>query len=72
MSAKIVGTCALCKSQNIILQDSHIIPKFVSRRLIKKSITGFLRQASNPNKRLQDGDSTYLLCADCEQKFSKY
>jgi hypothetical protein len=31
----------------------------------------YLRSAKYPNKRVQDSDKHELLCADCEQKFSK-
>ncbi|GLH64483.1 hypothetical protein [Parageobacillus sp. G301] len=66
----IVGTCALCKEQNVILEESHIIPKFVFRRIMKKSVTGFMRNAFNPNQRVQDGDKQYLLCGNCEDLFN--
>ena len=67
---KKIGTCALCKKENTILEESHIIPKFVFRRIIKKSPTGFMRNPLNPNERLQDGDKQYLLCGDCEDLFN--
>lgn len=66
----IVGTCALCKEENVILEESHIIPKFVFRRIMKKSVTGFMRNAFNPNQRVQDGDKQYLLCGNCEDLFN--
>ncbi|MFA5239178.1 MAG: hypothetical protein WC476_05650 [Phycisphaerae bacterium] len=63
--------CALCKS-NKPLVESHIIPQFVFDRIKKNSPTGFLRAALlKPNKREQDGDKHKMLCADCEQRFSK-
>lgn len=65
-----IGTCALCKKENVRLELSHIIPKFVTRRIVKKSITGYMRNISNPGKRLQDGDKQYLLCGECEDRFS--
>jgi len=65
-----IGTCALCKKENCVLELSHIIPKFVFRRIIKKSITGFMRNPFNPNERIQDGDKQYLLCGDCEDLFN--
>lgn len=63
------GICALCGKDGK-LELSHIIPKFVSRRLKKKSPTGFLRNAFNPDERLQDGSKQYLLCGDCEDRFN--
>lgn len=66
-----IGTCALCKRENAILELSHIIPKFVTRRIHKKSITGYMRNISNSNQRLQDGDKQYLLCGKCEDRFNR-
>lgn len=68
---QIIGTCALCKKENVILEHSHIIPKFVTRRIVKKSITGYMRNTFNPDQRLQDGDKQYMLCGECEDMFSK-
>lgn len=65
-----IGTCALCKNENSKLELSHIIPKFVFKRIIKKSVTGFMRNPFNPNERLQDGDKQYLLCGECEDLFN--
>ncbi|MBZ9688854.1 hypothetical protein G9F72_021260 [Clostridium estertheticum] len=65
-----IGTCALCKKENCTLELSHIIPKFVFRRIIKKSATGFMRNPFNPDERIQDGDKQYLLCGDCEDLFN--
>lgn len=66
-----IGTCALCKKENVILELSHIIPKFVTRRILKQSITGYMRNIFNPDQRLQDGDKQHLLCGECEDRFSK-
>lgn len=66
-----MGTCALCKKENIILEESHIIPKFVFRAIKKDSPTGGMRNPYNPDKRVQDGDKQYLLCGECEDLFNK-
>lgn len=66
-----IGTCALCEKDDVLLEESHIIPKFVFRRIVQKSVTGFLRNAFNPNQRIQDGDKQYLLCGECEDLFNK-
>jgi len=64
-------SCALCKSDKPLV-ESHIIPQFVFDRIKKNSPTGFLRGGFlKPNKREQDGDKPKMLCADCEQCFSK-
>src|SRR3989338_3970148 len=50
---------------------AHFIPKFVFDWIKKTSATGYLRQAININKRLQDGAKEKFLCLECENKFSK-
>lgn len=65
-----IGTCALCKKTNAILEKSHIIPKFIFRRIVKKSVSGFMRNPFNPDERIQDGDKQYMLCGECEDIFN--
>lgn len=65
-----ISTCALCGNEDE-LELSHIIPKFVFRYLKKDSFTGRLRNISNPNKAVQDGDKMYLLCGNCEGLFNQ-
>lgn len=67
----VVGQCALCGLTKE-LRESHIIPDFVGKWLKDTSATGYLRQAVNPNKRIQDIFKIHLLCNDCEVLFSKY
>jgi hypothetical protein len=62
------GRCRLCL-ENKELQLSHIIPKFVFRYL-KESSVGSMRNSLTPNRRVQDGEKSYLLCYHCEQLFS--
>lgn len=64
------GTCALCGKQDM-LEKSHIVPKFIFRRIMKNSPSGFMRNQNEPDVRLQDGSKTYLLCGECEDRFSK-
>jgi len=61
--------CNLCHKEKE-LQESHVIPKFVYKWM-KQTGTGRFRQGLNINKPLQDGIKEFLLCRDCEQKFSK-
>lgn len=68
MANKTIGLCALCK-QNKELQLSHIIPNFVSRKMKKTSI-GNMRNSSEPNKVIQDIEKHYMLCHECEERFS--
>lgn len=57
--------------ENATLCESHIIPKFIYRWM-KKTGTGRLRQRARLNTPLQDGIKKYMLCQDCEGKFSFY
>lgn len=61
--------CKLCHKEKD-LQESHIIPKFVYKWM-KLTGNGRFRQGLNINKPIQDGIKEFLLCRDCEQKFSK-
>lgn len=67
----VIGTCALCKKENVVLEESHIIPKFVTRKQKADSVNGRLRNGMNPNVVVQDGAKEYLLCGECEDLFSK-
>jgi hypothetical protein len=62
--------CALCQKV-APLRLSHIIPKFVVRFALRTS-PGLLRTVQNPNRRVQDGFKTELLCEVCEQLFSEW
>lgn len=63
------STCALCKRASA-LQESHIAPRFYFQRMRREG-GGRYRRPTHPNKVEQDGPKTELLCADCEQKFSR-
>lgn len=65
-----VGTCALCDHQDVVLKESHSIPKFVYQWVKNTSRTPYLRCSDNVNVREQDGPKEYLLCGDCEQHLS--
>lgn len=62
------GTCRLCEQESE-LRESHLIPAFAIR-WIKETGSGYLRQATEPNRRKQDGPKYWWLCEPCEQKFS--
>ena len=61
--------CALCREESD-LELSHIIPKFVFRKIKMNSPTGYMRIFNNPDLRIQDGDKLELLCGSCEDRFS--
>lgn len=63
--------CILC-SENEAIKNSHIIPKFVYKRLKKIGPVNYLRHTDNPDIVKQDGLTDEYLCKDCELKFSKW
>ncbi|MEP2058210.1 MAG: hypothetical protein ABJJ05_10420 [Maribacter litoralis] len=63
------GICELYKTEEE-LRKSHIHPKFAVA-YYKKTGSRFLRNWSNPNKRLQDAETHYLLSSKAEEEFSK-
>ena len=63
-------SCSLCGNMKP-LRMSHFIPKFVGRWMKKTSATGFLSNAEDMSRRVQDLSSAPLLCGDCELRFSK-
>lgn len=65
-----LGFCALCGAKRKLMQ-SHIVPKFVLKWLKNTSATGFMYSPENPNLRVQDAKRVALLCAKCENMFSK-
>lgn len=67
----VTGTCALCERPNVVLKQSHIIPKLVYRR-IKKFADSRFRNYFDPRIIFQDGEKKYMLCGDCEEFFSGY
>ncbi|WP_206812550.1 hypothetical protein [Paradesulfitobacterium ferrireducens] len=67
-----MAVCALCRRESDLKEDSHIIPKFVYSGIKRNSPFGFLRESSNPDLRIQDGDKQLLLCEECEDRFSVY
>lgn len=69
MVKQVIGNCALCKSQNVMLEESHIIPKFVYRYQFKNAF-GKVRRLDNPKIPAQDSEKHYLLCGDCEDRFN--
>ena len=65
-----IGKCRLCGREAKIF-ESHIIPKFATDWIKETSATGYLRQATQPDLRIQDSIKTKLLCAECEELFSR-
>ncbi len=66
-----IGTCALCKRENVVLKHSHIIPKGVYRRSRTKQNSRF-KNYFHPEEIFQDGEKKYMLCGDCEGFFNTY
>lgn len=65
-----MAACALCRNDRP-LEVSHIVPRFVAKRLKADSPNPFLRNWTEPNRRLQDAPKKRLLCRDCEERFSR-
>jgi hypothetical protein len=65
------GICKLYGA-NTTLKESHIVPKSIYKWLKDTSATPYMRNLTNPNIRSQDGVKMYLLCENCEQRFSIY
>ncbi len=68
---KVIGTCALCKSTEVELLGSHIIPKLVYRR-IKSFHNSRFRNYYNINTVFQDGEKKPMLCSECEGFFNRF
>lgn len=62
--------CHLCQSEGEI-KSSHIIPRFVLEWLINTT-PAHIRNAANPNLRIQDGITSEILCGNCEQRLSRW
>lgn len=65
------GECKLCR-RNLELQLSHIVPKFIGKWIKSTSASGYIRNAVQANRRIQDLPKQYLLCHECEELFSAY
>lgn len=63
------GVCALCTKERE-LKLSHRIPKAIGAIIKKDSFTKRLRSVHDPDTPLQDLDKEYMLCGECEQRFS--
>lgn len=66
-----IGTCALCKRENVVRKQSHIIPKGVYKRSRTKKDSRF-KNHFHPGEIFQDGEKKYMLCGDCEGFFNTY
>ena len=62
--------CRLCGELKS-LRHSHIFPKFYWDWL-KQTGSGYFREPRKPNLKVQDGHKRYLLCHDCETRFSAW
>jgi len=66
-----MSLCKLCL-ENKSLKNSHIFPQFITDWIRNTSVTGKMRLAITPNKRVQDTNKVKLLCQDCERLFSGF
>lgn len=65
------GACYLCGEVGTLCR-SHIIPKFVGDWLRQTGVTGRLRSSQAPDRLVQDLAWRYMLCAKCEEQFSRF
>ncbi|MBL8097567.1 MAG: hypothetical protein JNK81_00185 [Anaerolineales bacterium] len=65
------GTCRLCL-QPSVLRNSHILPEFFYSDLYDKKHRAISVPSYAKEKTVQKGLREYLLCQECETKFSKY
>ncbi len=65
-----MAVCALCRKEADLVV-SHIVPRFVSKRLKDDSPKPFLRSTKDPNRRVQDVQKQPLLCLGCEDRFNR-
>src|SRR5271170_3327145 len=65
-----LGTCRLCKTKNVELQDSHLMASAFYKHILKADATPV---SASPTKALQTSKqiSDYLLCTVCEGRFNK-
>lgn len=64
-----MDTCRLCR-RPAVLRESHIVPRFVSNWIKETALSPFLRESSQPRKRVQDTRKLALLCDSCEERFA--
>nr|WP_315406617.1 hypothetical protein [uncultured Pseudomonas sp.] len=69
-SETVRGQCALCDEEDVVLRESHSIPKFVCQWLKDTAKTPYMRSSLDVNVRHQDGPKEYLLCGPCELKLA--
>lgn len=65
-----LSACALCSTTNTPLQQSHLLPNFLFKRL--REPAGHFYSASVPEKPLQRGAVARMLCFECEQALSQW
>lgn len=63
------GRCALCHGVKKLC-ESHIIPKFMTKNIRKSPSRVYILEGETI-LRCQDTQKNYMLCQDCEEKFSK-
>lgn len=63
--------CILCESKSPI-ENSHIVSKFVVRRIKAGTPHGTLRHSDDLKRSRQDGWKAAYLCAACEAKLGKW
>lgn len=65
------GICRLCK-KDTELRNSHILPEFLYSKLYDDKHRTMSISYDEKEKYIQKGVREYLLCQECETKFSRY
>lgn len=65
MRAAHLGTCRLCLSRNVVLRESHVIPRWAYRRLLQNG--GLVQVIGRDAVPTHEQLTEHLLCHDCEQ-----
>lgn len=65
------GICRLCLQESV-LRNSHILPEFFYSGLYDEKHRAMNVPSDRKEKLIQKGLREYLLCQNCETKFSKY
>ncbi|PKH49345.1 hypothetical protein CXF68_00975 [Tenacibaculum sp. Bg11-29] len=66
--------CKLCLTKNADKKNSHIIPKFMGKRLFESTNPryGVKIDVNGKSKKIQDSPKEdYIFCSDCEERFAK-
>ncbi len=67
------GTCRLCFAPDVVLRDSHFVPRAYYKRFRERTLAHTEPVLASQEKSLLSGEQAhdYLLCEECEARFSR-